>query len=301
MLRVNIEVDKDINTNDIKSKVLTKYQKDVLFNKILTRIKKEQTEYEICDVLDIYDSLKKCEPCKSIEDCTQTMHGHHLALLNNELAYKPCKFQETINQKNDNYSKLLFCNVTLEEGFVNFSDIDITNERRDLLKYIEDIQDKKNNKGIYISGQPGVGKSYILNVILNEYLSRDKTCAIVFLNDLFTELKSKHFSYDFEIKNQVTKTLKTLKTVDVLFIDDIGSENIDAISRDDFLFPILDYRMKNKLLTYFSSNYDFELLKNHYSKTSSQLIEPIKGARIMERIRTLSDEVIIKDLVSRRQ
>lgn len=300
MIRVKLELDKDINPNDLKNKVLLKYQDDILFNKIINRVSKENNDYEICDVLDIYNSLKKCEPCMGIEECTQTMQGHHLALINNELAYKPCKFQAMISYNKNIYAKLLYCNVTLEEEFINFSDIDITSERIDILKYIEDIKDHKNSKGIFISGQPGVGKSYILNVILNEYLSQEKTCGFVFLTDLFNDLKSKYFSYDYEIKNQVNKTLKTLKTVDVLFIDDIGSENIDAISRDDFLFPILDYRMKNKLLTYFSSNYDFELLKDHYSKTNSQLIEPIKGQRIMERIKTLSDEVIIKDLVSRR-
>lgn len=81
--------------------------------------------------------------------------------------------------------------------------------------------------------------------------------------------------------------ISRMKFSDVLFLDDIGSESISAWTRDEILFPILEYRMNNRLKTYFTSNYTLEELKLRYGRVREENSE-VASLRIIERIRTLA-------------
>src|SRR5699024_11925874 len=71
-------------------------------------------------------------------------------------------------------------------------------------------------------------------------------------------------------------------------LDDISAEEITPSLRDEVLGPLLHYRMVHKLPTFFSSNFNFEELEFHLSKTR-QGAEITKASRIMERIKTITD------------
>ena len=77
----------------------------------------------------------------------------------------------------------------------------------------------------------------------------------------------------------------------------IGAESATAWSRDEILCPILQYRMDEKLPTFFTSNLDLISLENHYAITSKG-DEIIKAGRIISRINQLSEykEMISKNL-----
>jgi len=70
-------------------------------------------------------------------------------------------------------------------------------------------------------------------------------------------------------------------------LDDIGAENLTAWSRDEVLGPILQYRMDEKLPTFFTSNLNLEELEMHLSISSSG-VDKIKARRIIERIKEVS-------------
>ena len=65
-------------------------------------------------------------------------------------------------------------------------------------------------------------------------------------------------------------------------------------SRDEILGNILQYRMQEKLSTFFTSNLSIKELEEHFS-VSSRGIEKIKAKRIIERIIQLTEE---KTLIS---
>ena len=75
--------------------------------------------------------------------------------------------------------------------------------------------------------------------------------------------------------------------IPILMIDDIGAESISWI-RDDVLSVILQYRMQEQLVTFFSSNLDLKALEEHLTVTQRGEQEPLKARRIMERVRYLS-------------
>ncbi len=56
------------------------------------------------------------------------------------------------------------------------------------------------------------------------------------------------------------------------------------------MFSILNYRMENSKITFFTSNFDFaELRLNYKVDGDNKTIEKIKQKRFMERIKALSD------------
>ena len=81
-----------------------------------------------------------------------------------------------------------------------------------------------------------------------------------------------------------------LKNVDILLIDDIGAENVTAWGRDEILGTILQYRMNNKLSTFFTSNLTLEELEVHLS-LSKNSEDKVKARRIIERIKELTEDL----------
>ena len=61
-------------------------------------------------------------------------------------------------------------------------------------------------------------------------------------------------------------------------------------SRDEILGPILQYRMDNKMATFFTSNLSIEELETHLS-VSKDSIDKLKAKRIIERIKFLTDDI----------
>ena len=78
----------------------------------------------------------------------------------------------------------------------------------------------------------------------------------------------------------------------LLLIDDIGAERLTDWARDEILGTILQYRMDNKLPTFFTSNLNLQELESHLQITNASY-NKVKARRIMERINYLSEEVIL--------
>ena len=111
---------------------------------------------------------------------------------------------------------------------------------------------------------------------------------VVFLHvPTFIASLSSHFN-DNSLQNEVQK----IANADFLVLDDIGAENLSQWSRDEVLAVILQARMDNAMPTFFSSNFAMNDLEDHFKETKNA-IEPVKAARLMERIRALAKEVII--------
>ncbi|VEU59708.1 DnaA ATPase domain-containing protein [Mesomycoplasma neurolyticum] len=167
------------------------------------------------------------------------------------------------------------------------TDINYQNTKEKLLKQkynvsvVELLSDKNAYRvPFYLCGQSGKGKTSSLEAIAIER-ARENNETIAFLNlpDLY--------AYVFDLFNNKTTTIQSIsdkiKEVDVLFLDDIGSETPNFWFLNTFLFPILNYRNKLKKPTYFSSNFPQDELLNVYKSPKidanfiKRLITRIKG------------------------
>ena len=144
-------------------------------------------------------------------------------------------------------------------------------------------------KGLFLYGSMGSGKTYALCAIANELAKRGIGCAIVYFPELIAQIKA---SFSVEA-NSGSAIVEKLKDVPVLMLDDIGSESVTSWMRDEILGRILNHRMMYELSTFFTSNFNFEELQSHYEQTTRNEYEPVKAARILERIRALAVPVAL--------
>ncbi|MCB6839558.1 primosomal protein DnaI [Weissella viridescens] len=145
------------------------------------------------------------------------------------------------------------------------------------------------HRGLYLHGPYGVGKTHLMGAMANELAEYDVPVTLVHFPSFAVELRN-GFNSDNEV-NQ--KRLETLQKATILVLDDIGAESLTAWLRDDVLGVILEYRMQNELPTFFTSNFSMDQLEKEHLGTTKAGNEPMKAARIMQRIRFLSEEVLM--------
>ena len=195
----------------------------------------------------------------------------------------PCKYQkELIKKESEKKEKLN------EIKNARMKDIDIEDKNRYkvikwLKKYFDDYEKVNTLKGLYLHGSFGSGKTYLISALFNELeISKDAITEVVYLPETLRNMKE-----DFSL---VEDKVNYLKNVDILLIDDIGAENVTAWGRDEILGTILQYRMNNKLSTFFTSNLTLEELEVHLS-LSKNSEDKVKARRIIERIKELTEDL----------
>lgn len=152
-----------------------------------------------------------------------------------------------------------------------------------LLAFVE--QYPAIQKGLYLYGDFGVGKSFMVAALAHD-LSEKRGVSSTLLH---------YPSFVIDVKNAIgdgnVKTLvDELKLSEVLILDDIGAEQSTAWVRDEILQVILQYRMQENLPTFFTSNFNFEELEQHFAKGKNGNDETWEARRVMERIRYLAEE-----------
>lgn len=152
-----------------------------------------------------------------------------------------------------------------------------------ITKFIKEYREGKTFKGLYLSGNFGSGKSYIISACLNEIAKNDKKAAMIYFPEFLRSLKTS-FNSDFD------EQFNYARKADILLLDDIGAENVSSWSRDEILGPILQYRMDEKLPTFFTSNLSIDELEVHLSE-SKEKVDKLKAKRIIERIKFLTDDL----------
>ncbi|MGX7073461.1 primosomal protein DnaI [Falseniella ignava] len=141
-------------------------------------------------------------------------------------------------------------------------------------------------KGLYLYGDFGVGKSFMMAALAHD-LSEKRGASTTILH---------YPSFVIDIKNAIgdgsVKTLvDEIKLAEVLILDDIGAEQSTPWVRDEILQVILQYRMQENLPTFFTSNFNFEDLEKHFAKGKTGTDETWEARRVMERVRFLAEEI----------
>lgn len=138
-------------------------------------------------------------------------------------------------------------------------------------------------RGLYLYGQFGVGKTYLMGALANALAANSIGVMLVHFPSFAVDLKNT-IGKD---NNQRERLINQAKTSAVLIIDDLGAENLSMWIRDDILGVILEYRMQNELTTFITSNFDMDELEKYLSETRDDR-DPGKAARLMQRIKFLT-------------
>ena len=155
------------------------------------------------------------------------------------------------------------------------------------MDFLDDYEQGKATKGLYLHGNFGCGKTYLIAAIFNELAKDGAKSSIVFWPEFLRQAFYDDFSDKFEY----------VKRIPLLLIDDIGAEGLTAWNRDEILCPLLQYRMDNNLTTFFTSNLNMKELEEHLSNSKNG-VDHVKAKRIISRIEQLTTdlEMISKNL-----
>ena len=285
-----------VKENNLKEKLQENYEKNYKdeFKEIADSINKpiEEKIKNTSIIKKCAQELKNCNQCKSIFDCKNKIQGYRYMPIDNTLdfGFVICNFKKEINDS-IKYQKNIYYN-SIPESLKNASlgsDIYLEyKERFDAIKWInkfvrEYFKSNEEKKGLYLHGNFGCGKTYLITAAFNELAKKGIKCAIVFYPEFLRDLKAS-FSEDFKEKYDL------VKNVELLLLDDIGAENSTDWARDEILCPLIQYRMENKLTTFFTSNLNMEELESHFSKSKTK-DDPLKSRRIIERIKQMTFDI----------
>ena len=289
------EKTKQYEKKDLKYSLKSAYAtaiKNEDFKKLINtlKVKDDIAIHYTSKLEETVSELKNCSKCKSLYECQNKVTGfvYYPSLKDEKLEfnYVVCKYKKKEFKETEGI-RTEFYEMPLEIRKAKMADIDINDGKRVkiikwLKKFYDEFQKDKHITGLYLHGSFGSGKTYLISALLNELSKEKNNVIIIYYPELLRSLKE-----SFE-DNNFGSRINEIKKADLLLLDDIGAETVTAWNRDEILGTILQYRMDNKLPTFFTSNLTIKELENHFIINKSSE-EQIKARRIVERIKQLTD------------
>lgn len=251
------------------------------------KLMKYTTTLEECSIN--YDT---CRKCKGLIHCPFKLCGYSYLprVIDNRLEfdYQPCKYKLKDIKKNSYQDNVCLFDLPKEIKEASIDQIYSNDSNRYnailwINKFLGDYRKNKASKGLYLYGNFGCGKTYMISALFNELARDGVKSVIIFWPEFLRDLKS---SFD----SGYGEKFELVKKAPLLLIDDIGAEATTLWGRDEIFCPLVQYRMQEHLPTFFTSNLDLKSLEEHFSVTKGN-VDHIKARRIIERINQLTDQV----------
>ena len=258
-----------ISINIAKSKLFPITAKDLeKLKKDQEKLKKERDELLKKDGKDLsYLSLEyNCSICKDtgyVTDGANTTMCKCLKQKLFDLEYNQTNLANIGTDTFDNLNYNLFSDkVNPEKYGLNISPRE---NMKDIvsscMKFVENINNPAG-KNLLFSGGTGLGKTYLSNAIVAEALKKGYTVLYQTAPVMLDTLISKMFKND-------TSFSESLLNVDLLVIDDLGTENLSSTKFTE-LYKIINTRLLNQNgktpKTVISTNLDLQGLYNTYDE-----------------------------------
>lgn len=227
----------------------------------------------------VYDLKPKfdCETCK---DTGYVTDGYHSSMCNClkqrlfNLEYNKSNISNLENQKFENFLSTYYSDIVDKNKYNSDKSPreNIENIKKIAYKFIENF-DNPNENNLLFTGNTGLGKTFLSSCIANELLKRGKTVlyqtAPVMLDTII--------DYRFGKKDVPSNIYDNLLHVDLLIIDDLGTESMNSMKFTE-LFNVLNTRLlnpNNKVTkTIISTNLS---LQNLYSNYDERIVSRIIG------------------------
>ena len=215
--------------NSVKDNYL-KALKDPDFVSLVSRLNLSENEIMkyTTKLQNTVEELKNCKNCPGLAACKNKELGcvNYPQNYNNHVlfSYIVCRYKkEQIKKEQEKVTAA----KTLE--LASLKDIDKTDKNRyEVLKwvtnFIKEYDPNKRSKGLYLHGNFGCGKTYILSAMANELTKKHYSTETVYFPTLLRDLKNNFDS--------LGDTIDYLSNVDILIIDDIGAEKVTDWGRE---------------------------------------------------------------------
>lgn len=277
------EIDDIISKEGIRISMLLINSNDAnllkeLNNKIdILKKEKEKILNSIGKTLDDLNPIYECTDCKDtgyiLKDYkTEMCHCLKQKLL--DLEYNNSNIYNLENQNFDNFLIDYYSNEIDEQKYnAKISPRENIEKIKKLCyRFIENFDDE-HEKNLLFTGNTGLGKSFLSSCIANEMLKKGKTV----LYQTAPTMLDTVIDYRFGKNSSSKEIYDTLLDVDLLIIDDLGTEFMNSMKFTE-LFNIINSRLlntNNKIRkTIISTNLS---LQNLYSNYDERIVSRIVG------------------------
>ncbi len=185
-----------------------------------------------------------------------------------EKAYQLSDIKELEQQNFDTFDPQVFPDMPLEGSRLTQREYMVQLKNR-LMEYISQFPNNQR-KIILFSGKTGLGKTFLLNCMAKAILDKGYTVMRISAYKLFNQL----FLSALQDNEQNQFLFNCLFEVDVLIIDDLGTETQRNNFTSEDLFNILNERMIQQKHTFLSTNLGLSEIKERYSdRIASRLFD----------------------------
>ena len=244
---------------------------------------------------EIVEINKTCANCKGLFSCPYDILGlKKQAIVENDIikfVYQKCAYKEKEDKQKSYLKNIDFYKMPKEINEASFKNIYKDDSRRleaikHLKKFYDNYENDKHIKGLYLYGNFGCGKTYLVAALFNELAKKNIKSTIVYFPELLRSLKASFSNTEDNFEDR----FDAVKEASLLLLDDIGAEKLSDWARDEVLGVILQYRMEENLPTFFTSNLSLKELEEHLQINKGSA-DKIKARRIIERIKFLTEEI----------
>ena len=278
--------------NEMRKEVLENPGVQKFLDGHASEIDKNIVDRSMHKLYEYIDQSHDCNKCPSFEGCVNHLKGFEPNLVLERgtigISYTSCRLKDAHDNKRRASSMIHSMYMPKEVMQATLSGFELDDSRMEAFRAVGNFLDEAtgpNNlpeKGLFLFGKFGIGKSYLLSAVANELAEMNVKTVLVFVPEFMREMKQAIGDQTLQEK------VDYVKKADVLMLDDIGAEAMSSWTRDEVLGTILHYRMAEKLPTFMTSNFSYSELQHHLTYSQRGEKEDLKAARVMERIRALT-------------
>ena len=210
-------------------------------------------EKQFIELRRAFDHEQDCKSCTDISECKHSMarlvpyqtqvNGFTVV----RVAAEPCQGMQEVKEvknKTDMLEASMIPRNRRRNSFSNFETMGMSVQLQ-AAKGLA-MECAENGRGLLIGGNVGCGKTHLALAVALHGIDKGKSALFYSLPELLDKIRK-------EVINGSTDLLDKAKVVDILVIDDCGTQR-DKDFGDETIFKIVDARYSNKLQTIITTN-----------------------------------------------
>ena len=221
----------------------------------------KEVKANLAILLTYQEDVNYCLNCPGLDKCKKNNPYLKMDLEKRDSlvvpSFSPCKEMSKLEEK-----KKMFFAYSFPDSYLDnkVKSIDTSIVRGEAYKAIGSSVKEKNSSWIYLYGSTRSGKSYILATFAVYFAKSHPGCAYVSCQSLLEKFKNLSYLNKEEFDIYFDK----IKNAPLLVIDDFGNEYKTEYTFSTYLLPLLDYRNKQGLRTFFGSSFSIKEIESLY-------------------------------------
>ena len=222
----------------------------------------KEVKANLAILLTYQEDVNYCANCPGLDKCKKNNPYLKMDLEKRETlvvpSFSPCKEMSKLEEK-----KKMFFTYSFPENYLDNDPNSIDGDliRLDAISKLGPICSNDSKSGwVYIYGSTRSGKTYILATFAVKFAKSHPGCAYVSCQSLLEKFKNLSYSNKEEFDIYFDK----IKNAPLLVIDDFGNEYKTEYTFSTYLLPLLDYRNKQGLRTFFGSSFSIKQIESLY-------------------------------------